>query len=268
MISDWDCDQSREGGPITFRSLARRDPRLLRFVRRTKVALSKEGSPWHERELALLPFLVPRNCTAVDVGANLGIYTEALVRLGVQVVAIEPNPPWAADLSAMFKKDVRVVRGAASNAVGRTALRVPTSISHAGMATIETNNMLQGQNVEEVMVDVFTIDSLNLTEVGFIKIDVEGHEDAVLEGATETIMTYRPNLLVEAEERHRPGSIALLLRRMSGLGYTGYMIWNGALTPLLQIGLKASHAEFDSGENRANANTKRYVNNFVFLPSK
>jgi FkbM family methyltransferase len=255
----------REGGRVGLRSLARKDPRLLRFVRRTKVALSKEGSLWRERELALLPFLVPRNCTAVDVGANLGIYTEALVRLGVQVVAIEPNPPWAADLSAMFK-DVRVIRGAASNAPGRTALRVPTSVSYAGMATIETNNLLQGQKVGEVMVDVFTIDSLDLPDVGFIKIDVEGHEDAVLEGATETIRTHRPNLLVESEERHRPGSISSLVRRMCGLGYAGYMLWNGAIRPISQLSLKTSQTEFGSTEKVPKTSTERYVNNFVFLP--
>jgi FkbM family methyltransferase len=249
-----------------LRSLARKDPRLLRLVRRAKVALSKEGSLWRERELALLPFLVPRNCTAVDVGANLGIYTEALVRLCAQVVAIEPNPPWASDLSAMFK-DVRVVCGAASNAVGRTALRVPTSVSHAGMATIESKNLLNGQKVEEVIVDVFTIDSLNLNDVGFIKIDVEGHEDAVLEGATETIKSHRPNLLIESEERHRPGSIASLVRRMRGLDYAGYMLWNGSLTPISQISFKASQTEFDSTENRSKTNRKPYINNFVFLPS-
>jgi FkbM family methyltransferase len=237
----------------------------LRLVRKTKVALSKEGSVWREGELQLLPFLVRRNCTAVDVGANLGIYTEALVRLCRQVVAIEPNPPWAADLSAMFK-EVRVIRGAASNVAGRTALRVPTDISHAGMATIEANNSLHGQSVQEIVVDVFTIDSLNLTDVGFIKIDVEGHEDAVLEGATETIRAHRPTLLIESEERHRPGSFSSLLRRMRSLGYAGYVLWNGALAPISQISRKDNEPEVDPTGNMTKINGMSHVNNFVFLP--
>jgi FkbM family methyltransferase len=248
-----------------LRSLARKDPRLLRLVRRTKSAFSSEGSVWRERELALLPFLVPRNCTAVDVGANLGIYTEALVRLSAHVVAIEPNPPWAAELSAMFK-DVRVVRGAASNVAGRMSLRVPTRTSHAGMATIEKNNLLEGQKVEAVMVDVFTIDSLRLSNVGFIKIDVEGHEDAVLEGATETVMNHRPNMLIESEERHRPGSISSIVRRMRGLDYAGYMLWNGSLTPISEFSVEAMQTELSPTANRTKNNTRPYVNNFIFLP--
>jgi FkbM family methyltransferase len=248
-----------------LRSLARNDPRLLRLVRRTKSVLSKEGSLWRERELALLPFLVPRNCTAIDVGANLGVYTDALMRLGAQVVALEPNPPWAAELSAMFK-DVRVIRCAASNVAGRASLRVPTSRSNAGMATIEKNNLLEGQFVKEVMVDVITIDSLGLTGVGFMKIDVEGHEDAVLEGATQTIMSQRPNLLIESEERHRPGSILSIVSRMRELDYVGYMLWNGSLTPISKFSVEDMQAKFDSTGRRTKIGVRPYVNNFIFLP--
>jgi FkbM family methyltransferase len=222
------------------------------------------GGVTRERELALLPFLVPRNRTALDVGANLGTYTEALVRLCPHVVAIEPNPRWAAELSSMFK-EARILRGAASNVVGRAALRVPTSLPLGGMATIEPANVLSGQQVEEIAVDSFTIDSLNLTDVGFIKIDVEGHEDAVLEGAAETIRNSRPNLLVESEERHRPGSVSSTVRRMLGFGYAGYILCNGALMPVSHLDLKANQAELDR-DDKEHRRTKRYVNNFVFLP--
>lgn len=239
-------------------------PGLLRFVRRTRVAFSPVGSVTHEPEMALLPFLVRRNRTALDVGANLGTYTEALVRLCPHVVAIEPNPRWAAELSSMFK-EARVLQGAASNVAGRASLRVPTSLPFGGMATIEPDNVLSGQEVEEITVDTFTIDSLNLTDVGFIKIDVEGHEDAVLEGAAETIRSSRPNLLVESEERHRPGSVAATIRRMADFGYAGYMLWNGALIPVSQLDLKANQAELDRDDKERSA-TQRYVNNFIFLP--
>ena len=248
-----------------LRSVVRKHPRLLRLTRRAKVALSTEGDVRRERELALLPFLVPRDRTAVDVGANIGTYTEALVRLCPHVVAIEPNPPWAAELSEMFK-EVRVIRGAASNGAGQMTLRVPTSVALAGMATIEPNNQLGGRNVEEVVVDVFTIDSLNLTDIGFIKIDVEGHEEAVVQGAIETIRTHRPNLLIESEERHRPGSVPSIVRLLHGFGYSGYMLWNGALTPVSQFNLKVHQMEFPPADDQAEARTEHYVNNFIFLP--
>ena len=239
-------------------------PGLLRFVRRTRVTFSPLGSVTHERELALLPFLAPGNRTALDVGANLGTYTEALIRLCPHVIAIEPNPRWAAELASMFK-EARVLQGAASNVTGRAALRVPTSLPLGGMATIEPDNVLSGQKVEEIAVDTFTIDSLNLTDVGFIKIDVEGHEDAVLEGAAETIRKSRPNLLVESEERHRPGSVAATIRRMAGFGYAGYILWNGALMPVSQLDLKANQAELGR-DDKERPGANHYINNFVFLP--
>ena len=50
--------------------------------------------------------------------------------------------------------------------------------------------------------EFFNIDLERFSNVGFIKIDVEGHEHAVLEGATKTIKRNMPNLLVEMEEKH------------------------------------------------------------------
>ena len=46
-------------------------------------------------------------------------------------------------------------------------------------------------------VPVMTIDSLNFSPISFIKIDVEGHEYSVLEGATETIHSQKPVIWIE-----------------------------------------------------------------------
>jgi FkbM family methyltransferase len=58
-----------------------------------------------------------------------------------------------------------------------------------------------------VTVDVATLDSFHLDEVGFIKADVEGHELPVLRGATETLRRWRPTILTEVEEHRSPGSL-------------------------------------------------------------
>ena len=49
------------------------------------------------------------------------------------------------------------------------------------------------------------LDNVYSGTAGFIKIDVEGHEQAVLDGAVETIDRCRPRLLVEVDERLSPG---------------------------------------------------------------
>lgn len=53
------------------------------------------------------------------------------------------------------------------------------------------------RNKDTVPVNVETIDSYNFSDVGFIKIDVEGYEKFVLEGAIDTIKKYRPTIQLE-----------------------------------------------------------------------
>ena len=66
------------------------------------------------------------------------------------------------------------------------------------------------------------LDDLNLDPVGFIKIDVEGHEEAVLMGGATLLERDRPTALIEIEERHKAGAIDAITERMNGLGYRGF----------------------------------------------
>ena len=63
---------------------------------------------------------------------------------------------------------------------------------------------LNGRAVQSIDVPVKRLDDLHLDQVGLIKIDVEGHELAVLRGAADTLTRNRPAVLAEAEERHHP----------------------------------------------------------------
>ena len=91
-----------------------------------------------------------------------------------------------------------------------------------GRSTIEEGNKLVHDDiasVEEVEVDVTTLDQHALTNVGFIKIDVEGHELAVVKGAAETLVRECPNLLIEANSHHYPNAVSEIHRFLAGLGY-------------------------------------------------
>jgi hypothetical protein len=57
--------------------------------------------------------------------------------------------------------------------------------------------------------------------VGFIKIDVEGHELSVIKGATALIRRDSPIILVELEDRHRPDAMRSFSSFLGGLGYGG-----------------------------------------------
>lgn len=223
----------------------------------------------YEAELGLLKFLAPPGATAIDVGANTGAYVEALVGLGCQVVAIEPNPAHADELARMYGSEIRLIRAAASDQAGTATLRVPRDASLGGLGTIEAANALPVGDSVEVEVPLLRLDSLGLTNVAFIKMDVEGHELTALHGAEQLIRDQRPRILVEAEERHRDNAVGSIRDFLEPLGYEGFMLCDGLMTSLRAFDPKI-HQNLD-GVSMADLNRGEapvgYVNNFVFVPA-
>ena len=165
-----------------------------------------------EPELGGLAGIVPADRIAVDVGAADGVYTWCLARLAAACVAFEANPE-SADRIRRRVPQATVHAVALSDQEGEILLRVPvvSGVPYAGWGTIEPENKLAAlahQSIEAHSVPMRTLDSFALRNVGFIKIDVEGHELAVLRGGTETIRRWRPAVLIEVEDRHRDGALA------------------------------------------------------------
>src|SRR5262245_6830284 len=154
------------------------------FVR---MALRVRAANWIEAEAGLLPWLVDRERIAIDVGAADGFYSWHLKRLARDVIAFEPNPRSAAGLRRMAPHlDVREL--ALSNTKGSTILRIPISgrVAASGWGTIHVGNdfsEISPDALESFTVQTVRLDDLELRNVGFLKIDVEGHEKEVLEGA-------------------------------------------------------------------------------------
>jgi FkbM family methyltransferase len=203
-----------------------------------------------EPELRLLPRLCPRDELALDIGANLGVYAWHLARLSAGVVAFEPQPGLAASLRDAFGDRVRVEQAALSDEDGEAVLRVPSERMMTGRATIEAANALDGFDTREVRVPTRRLDGYGLGRVGFMKIDVEGHELAVLRGADAVLRRDRPSLIVESEDRHRPGAVAELRRTLGEHGYRGFALCDGRLR---DIGASAA------------ASADAAPNNFIFV---
>lgn len=208
---------------------------------------------------------------SLDIGADVGEFTIAMLASSRSVVAFEPRPAQADVLTAMFEAvdaPVRVEAVALSDRDGMTTMRVWESAP--GQSTIEAGNSLADAGsapIQAIEVSMRRLDDLQLSNVGFIKVDVEGHELAVLTGAENTIRRDQPTLLIEAEERHRPNAVASLANFLGELGYSGYFQLDGATLPV---------EEFDAAryQNPANigdhgdgwAVRGTYINDFVFLP--
>lgn len=219
-----------------------------------------------EAEEVLVPFLVRPNAVAIDVGANRGIYTKLLLARTPNVICIEPNPENSRLLERLYGKQIRVISGAASNRNTDVSLRIPDV--DAGYATIEESNSSFSDACKTILVKAYRIDDLKLENVSFIKIDVEGHELSVLEGALEMLRSNRPSILLEAEERHRPRAVATVRELLEPLGYEGYMLQEGALVsirsfdPSVHQSAEEAHQRLLTGRHE-----KIYINNFIFLPT-
>jgi hypothetical protein len=81
-------------------------------------------------------------------------------------------------------------------------------------------------------VEVITIDSLDLSDVTHMKVDAEGFEQEVLEGARATLSRCRPVLSLELEERHREGATRDVPALLAALGYETRFWLDGAMRPL------------------------------------
>lgn len=143
-----------------------------------------------------------------DVGSNFGYYSWLVKSLqpGVEMVLIEPLPANARLIRATldrnrFSGDLLLV-AAASDHAGEGVLRADvlsgaTSTMENRKKTFEEHHA--GVAAHNLTVPMVSIDEIrrNRTAIDLMKIDVEGHEAAVLRGARETIVRDQPVILIE-----------------------------------------------------------------------
>lgn len=220
---------------------------------------------WGDIELRALPYLCDRNKIGIDVGAFWGQYAYFIRRFSRDVIVVEPNPAARELLRANFGNGLRVVPAALSEQRGGTAiLRIPkrATASEIALGTLEQDRSFASYPGEDQLeVEVQTLDYLAPADTGFIKIDVEGHELAVLRGATQVLSASRPNLLIELEERHRRGTVETVCKFLGEFGYRTFFFFDGRLHPFAEFKLDVHQ---DPAKLKLGPNANQYSNNFIF----
>lgn len=212
-----------------------------------------------EREIRLVPFLADRSRVAIDIGANKGVYTYALLQAGCREVhAFEPNPKLFAVLSRWAQGKAKLHAEALSDTTGEAVLMVPRSeAGYSNQGASLSEQKLNGQDFGAVPVRTLRLDEAGISDIGFIKIDVEGFEMQVLQGAAGILRRDRPTLLVEIEEKHTKRRLAEMIAEVCAYGYECLALKSGVLTPFGQLDLARDH----DPQRRAD-----YIFNFIFLP--
>jgi FkbM family methyltransferase len=165
-------------------------------------------------ETALFRLIVQPGRTVLDVGANIGAHTVDLARLvgsaGV-LHAFEPQRLMFQLLCAnvalnsctnVFTHQAAV--GAVNGTLFVPALDSDEPTNYGGLSLLVPR---PGEPVPLV-----TIDSLDLRDCQFIKLDIEGMETEALRGATATIGRFRPILYVENDRQARSSELISLLQ--------------------------------------------------------
>jgi FkbM family methyltransferase len=228
-------------------------------------------------EVRFLCSRLQRDQVAVDIGCHKGAYTYWMRRrVGARgsVFAFEPQPRQIAYLrevfSAMCYDNVSIVPMAVSDTSGSLPLYVPCGSSHGASLEARSEHETDPRSSllapRSLYVDATTLDAFFADRPhgpDFVKIDVEGHELAVLRGALQTLTSHRPTILVECEARHRPdGDVRPVFELLESLGFEGSFFSNGRRRPLAEFN-PAVHQRIDPVENGL---PRGYANNFAFEP--
>ena len=140
---------------------------------------------------------LPPDAVVIDAGANIGLTTLVLASLLPQghVHAFEAMPANAAFLRQNIENNgianCTVNARALGAATGRLSMRGSGAASHVAASSEPAEG-----DIETTTIDLYA-QAQNLPRLDFIKMDVEGYEPAVLDGARVTIQRFSPPIYME-----------------------------------------------------------------------
>lgn len=229
-----------------------------------------------EYELRLIEGLRGRPIdVAFDVGGALGSYTWPLNRKARRVVVFEPGAFHNRFLSFATRfSGIHVERTAVGAVPGELSLYTPGAGGVARhSATLSTENpTVDIHTASACRVPVVTIDDYADRMLGpgerldLLKIDVEGFEFAVLQGAVKRLKQDCPVVICEIEARHNK-HYREAFQLLAGLGYVAHFAREGRLTRMESFDIEQLQSAADLAYRLSDAyrpGRGTYINNFVF----
>lgn len=176
---------------------------------------------YSEGEIDLFRQIIQPNSVVVEVGANIGAHTLFLAqhvgRKGV-VIAYEPQrilfQTLCANMALNSVPNVACLHQAVGSVPGIIIVPAIDYRFEYNFGGLALGDFEAGERVRMI-----TLDSANMVRCDLIKVDVEGMEQAVLEGAIETIRRLKPILYVEND---KPKKDVELIRFVDSLDYNMY----------------------------------------------
>jgi FkbM family methyltransferase len=182
------------------------------FIGRSLYAYGEWGG---EEASVIAGLAVEGGGLALDIGANIGFMSMAMLAAGVPVQAFEPQPA----LFDLLRENTSSWNNVICSRVALSDLNGVSTmprIRYGEKGNYGSLALGQRSELGVITVNCMTIDTLALSRVGFIKIDVEGHEMNVLRGGRATILRDRPIMYIEDD---RPEKSLALQELIKGMDY-------------------------------------------------
>ena len=232
-------------------------PKKYQFKRRIERSIKNLDEP----ELAIMNKLILGGTDSIDIGVYRGVHTYQMAKFSNIVHSFEANPIIFTDLKKYLpklKKNVQLYNYALSDKIEKKILKVPIrnfkvrrsnyeEYYKMGLASVHEKNNFE--NYEKFEIISKKLDDFEFkNKISFIKIDVEGHEIEVINGSLNLIKKFRPNLMIEIEEKHSKNNLNDSISFINSLGYKTFVYKQAELVPFENEQLKKS-------------------NNFIFKPN-
>jgi len=168
----------------------------------------QKGQHWGEKIITFLKTVVPADKALVDIGAHVGCISVPMAKHCKMVYSFEPQSIIHELLLTNFKNNDAVNFKAYHEALGHKvaattmAKVMPDGSSHGKEVDYDSSapsnfgGLPLGEGGEKI--EMGTLDSFKITNIGAIKVDVEGAEPLVFYGAQETIKANMPVIVYES----------------------------------------------------------------------
>lgn len=172
---------------------------MLHNKKHMRVIDGKHTYQYHKLEAAMAFIPENRRRVCIDVGSHVGLWGMHLVKLFDFVHGFEPIQEyidlWEKNVPEISKYIVHNVGLGAEG--GEASFVIPRDMT--GNTHVVFDGEDRAEKGEEIVsdIEIRTLDSYGLDHIDFIKIDVEGFELQVVQGAKETLLKNKPFMVIE-----------------------------------------------------------------------
>ncbi len=240
-----------------------------RYFKNIKNATSSNYSQLNiEPELLWIREYLKNDAVFIDIGCNMGSFVFQLQdQLSPEnIYAFEPNKNLLQRLKRIFPK-VHFYPFALSDENTTANFKIPVingkKINSRGTLNIDfkevDEEISETQTVKVLRFDDWTVQE-KINRIDFIKIDVEGNEFKTISGAKESILKFKPTLMVEIEQRHHQEPILHFISEIENWGFEIFYL--NRLTFQLEK-LTSNILQHNTHDEK---NKEKYINNLIFIP--